>query len=147
MEPGMKFKMLLILGAVISLLSGCVSKQLVPMPDQTKAIEDSSKARIYVVRPTSIGGAVPFTVWDGDKKVGSTRPNGYICWERPPGDTVIRSEAENTATLQLKCESGKVYYIGQHVTIGWLYSRNQLRLMADDEGKKKVAACSPSRVQ
>ncbi|HXU79707.1 MAG TPA: hypothetical protein VN794_24205 [Methylomirabilota bacterium] len=39
--------------AATLLLVGCASTvQYVPMPDQTKAVEDPSKGRIYVMRPS-----------------------------------------------------------------------------------------------
>ena len=139
---------LLMLGTLLALSSGCAStKQFVPLPDQTKSIEDPSRARIYVVRPTSLGGAISMTVSDGAKKIGSTGPNGYLCWERDPGDTEIRSKAENTAKLPLKCEAGMVYYIGQHVRMGILFARNKLTMLTDAAGKEKVSKCKPPQVQ
>jgi hypothetical protein len=53
---------------VAAFLVGCASpRQFVPMPDQSKTIEDPSKGRIYVIRPSSFGGAVGMNVADGGK--------------------------------------------------------------------------------
>jgi len=140
--------MSLLLGASIALLSGCAStRQLVPLPDQTKSVEDVSKARIYVVRPTSFGGAVSMAVLDGETKIGDTGPNGYLCWERTPGDTEIQSKSENTAKLPLKCEAGAVYYIKQHVIMGVMIARTKLSLLTDAEGKERVLKCKPPKVK
>lgn len=141
-------KVVLLLGTIIALSSGCAStKQLVPLPDQTKTIEDSSKARIYVLRPTTLGSAIAMTVWDAETKIGSTGPNGYLCWERTPGETEIRSRSENTVALPLTCKAGEVYYIGQHVRMGILFARTKLSVLPNEEGKEKTSKCKPPKVQ
>ena len=144
----MKFtKMLLMLGAVISLSSGCAStKQLVALPDQTKTIEDSTKARIYVLRPIFLPPLISMTVSDGEEKIGSTGPNGYLCWERAPGETEIRSKSENTAVLPLTCKAGEVYYIGQHARVGALFARTSLSLLTEEQGKEKLTKCKPPHI-
>jgi hypothetical protein len=144
----MKFtNMLLMLGAVIALSSGCATKQLVPLPDQTKVIEDPSKARIYVLRPIFLPPLIPMTVSDGDQKIGSTGPHGYLCWERAPGETEIRSKSENTAVLPLTCKAGEVYYIGQHARVGFSYARTALSLLSEEQGKEKMTKCKPPHIK
>jgi len=65
------------LTAVLVLCTGCASTmQYRPLPDQGLRVEDPSKARIYVVRPTAFGGAIAMDVTDGDKRIGRTGPNG-----------------------------------------------------------------------
>ena len=135
-------RIVFMVGVIIVLSSGCAStKQLVPLPDQTKTVEDSSKARIYVIRPVLIASAISMSVSDGEMKVGSTGPKGYLCWERAPGTTEIRSKSENTAVLPITCKAGEVYYIGQHVRMGILFARNNLSLLTEDEGKAKLSKC------
>ena len=133
--------------ALVGFLSGCAStKQFVAFPDQTKRVEDPNKARIYVVRPTSLGGAVSMDVRDGGKIIGSTGANGYLCWERNPGAMEITGKAENTVKLPLTVEKGGVYYIQQHVKMGFLMARNKLSLLSEAEGKEKVKQCKPPTI-
>ncbi len=133
---------------VAAMAVGCAStKQFVPFPDQSKQIENPEMSRIYVMRPTSFGSAIPMDVMDGQKLVGVTGPNGYLCWERKPGETTIVGRAENTVTLPLTLEKGLVYYIQQHVRMGWAKARNKLRLLPQQEGKEKVAECKPPSVE
>jgi len=140
-------KTLLVLGAVIVLSSGCATKQFVPLPDQTKVIEDPSKARIYVLRPIFLPPLISMTVSDGEQKIGSTGPHGYLCWERAPGETEIRSQSENTAVLPLTCKAGEVYYIGQHARVGNLYARTALSILSEEQGKQKMTKCKPPSVK
>jgi len=130
-----------------SILMGCASTtQYVQLPDQSKPIEDPSKARIYVVRPTSFGAAVSMDVRDGDKIIGKTGANGYLCWEREAGQTEVVGKAENTSSLPVTAQEGMVYYIEQRVELGVMRARNRLTLLSEDEGKKKVGKCKPPKV-
>ena len=54
------------------------------------------------------------------------------------------SKAENKSTLELEVEAGKIYYIEQIPTMGFLYARNRLRLLDDVAGQEKLSACTLS---
>ena len=86
-------------------------------------------------------------VSDGGKPIGEIGPNGYLCWERQPGDSEIVSKAENTSKLALKTEKGTVYYIQQHVQLGILFARNKLTLLSEAEGNEKLKKCKPPKVK
>lgn len=130
---------------LISLVTGCAStKQFVPLPDQNKLV-GADKARIYVVRPTSMGCGVSMKVSDGGQLVGQTGPKSYLCWDRTPGTVAITSKAENKADLSLDTEAGKTYYIQQHVRMGFLYARTKLSLLSESKGQGFVAECSPAK--
>ena len=132
---------------VLVLGSGCAStQQFAHFPDQNRRVEDPEKARIYVVRPTSFAAAVSMRVSDGKTVIGKTGPNGYLCWERSPGEMEILSKAENTARLPLTVEKNKVYYVGQHVRMGILFARNSLSSLPESDGEAKVAKCRPPKL-
>ena len=91
---------LIIVANCMALLAGCASTtQYVPLPDQSKRIEDSNKARISVVRPTSFGRAVSLKVRDGDRLIGNIGPNKYLCWEHPVGQMELIGKAEGKSKL------------------------------------------------
>lgn len=130
--------------AVMILVSGCVAThQSVPLPDQSVAIENPALARIYVLRPTSFACVIAMRIDDNGKTIGETGPNGYLCWEREPGAIEITGTAENTARLPITVDQGETYYIGQHIRFGFLFARNKLRLMDEEEGKAKLKKCKP----
>lgn len=126
--------------------SSCATKQYAPFPDQSKTVENPAFGRIYVVRPSGFGCAVPMHVSDGEKKIGRTGGTGYLCWEREPGSTVIRSTAENSATVPLDVERGEVYYLLQSVHMGVIRARTRLDLVDDTEGEKLVGKCPKPKV-
>lgn len=143
----MKIKLLLFLPVIALLLTGCSStQQFVRFPDQNKVVEDSSKGRIYVMRPATVGAAISMDVADDGEIIGSTGPHGFLCWEREPGDTVISSKAENTSAVKVSVQAGKVNYIFQHMEFGWISARNRLDIVSEDEGKKVLKECNPPKV-
>jgi hypothetical protein len=125
-------------------LSACAAtKQFVPLPDQSKTIDDPTKGRIYVMRPTSFGAAIPMTVNDGSAGIGQTGPKGFLCWERSPGDAQIESRSEGLSVAHVKVKAGTAHYIFQHIKMGVLQARSELELVPEDEGKKILMKCKP----
>ena len=141
-------KTLVLVGILAGMGMGCATtKQVVPLPDQSKLIADATKARIYVMRLSYIGADCSATIWDGPQKMGSMAAKGYLCWERDPGDTVIRvfQPVTKQATLPIKCEKGQTYYIRHAVNIG-TPSQCTLDLMPQSEGAAQLLKCKPPRV-
>jgi hypothetical protein len=131
------------------LLVGCAgTKQYVPMPNQSRPVDDPAKGRIYVMRPASIGSAVSMGVTDGGKPIGVTGPHGYLCWERQPGDTIVTSSSESENRLSLRVEASKVYYLFQHLRMGVWVARSELELLKDEnEAREVLKKCKPAKVQ
>ena len=124
--------------------AGCATTcQSVTIPDQSKKIDNPQMARIYVVRPTAFGGAISIRITDNDKYIGNTGPNGYLCWERQTGKAEIAGKAENISTVTLDVKADEVYYICQHIKMGWWYARNELEVINADKGKEFLNKCKP----
>lgn len=131
-----------LVGLVGFLAVGCAStKQYVAIPNQSAIVENPEKARIYVLRPVSIGGMVPMEVQDGEIVVGETGPRGALCWERDPGPADITSHAENVDFLRIETEKGMVYYLLQKVKMGFFVARTKLELLMKDEGPETLQKC------
>jgi hypothetical protein len=104
-------------------------------------------ATVYVVRPSNMGFAIRFSVYVDVKSdeylVGSTKGGQYICFAMAPGTRQIMSQAENTATLPINGEKGKVYFVQQEPRTGILFARNALSLLSEVEGKYWVKRLTP----
>lgn len=141
-------KKVLFLIGIVAIVSGCAStRQYVKFPDQSVDLEDPAKARIYVARPTSFGGAVSMTVSDGDIVIGKTGPKGYLCWERNPGEMTLTGKAENADLEKMSIQQGYVYYFEQKVKMGILMARNDIIQVEGEEGRKIVSKCKPPKVE
>lgn len=138
------------LGALVTalLVTGCASSvQYVKMPDQTKTNEDPTKGRIYVLRPSSFGGAVGMNVADGTTPIGNTGPGGYLCWEREPGDVIVSSNGENTSQVSLPVRPSSVHYILQNIRMGIWMARTDLEVIDEAKAQKELKHCKPAKVQ
>jgi hypothetical protein len=144
----MKYTFAITTLAAAFMLTGCAgSKQFVPMPDLSKSIEDPSKGRIYVFRPSSFGGAVGMNVADSGNPVGATGPGGYLCWEREPGDVIVSSTAENTSRVSLPVRPGSIHYILQSIRMGIWMARTELEVVDEERAKKELKKCKPAKIE
>ena len=137
----------LFLFSMMMSIFGCASaKQYVPLPDQKVEVEDQNKARVYVLRPSLIGSAVPMAVKDGNKLIGDTGGGSFLCWERDVGDGQITGKAENESWVKVYFDKGKRYYILQRMQMGVLIARNKMEILSAEEGKKYMEKCKLPKV-
>ena len=140
--------LLLAAGAGCAALTKQISK-VAPLPDQGTTASDPDKARIYVMRCTSwLACREPATVWDQQMKIGSTGHHGYLCWERDPGDTVVRVFCLHGApvALPIKCEKGHTYFVSHTLKQRVGLDRLVLTLMPEDEGRQELARHKPPKM-
>ena len=135
----MKRVSLLLVAALV--ISGCAS---VPMGDPKKDTQAKTftvaqdKAGIYIYRNESFGAAVKMDVSIDGQVIGQTAAKTYFYKEVTPGKHVVSSTAENTDTLEVDVKPGTLAFIWQEVKMGFLYARNELHIVPEEEGKKGV---------
>lgn len=143
----MKAKLFLAAGCVLMVvLSGCVTtRQVAPLPDLTVDIADAAMARVYVLRPATVGSAVPFDIYANDTHIGVLGPDSFLCWESAPGTIELLAKSENSNTLSLTTEAGNIYYVHAHVRMGVVMARVKLELLDEAKGKEVLAKCKPAK--
>jgi len=104
----------------------------------------ADKALIYVVRPTMKGNKIQTKLAVNGKWMGVNRGHNYFFFTLDPGEHYFCSKAENKSVMALKVEPGKTYFVEQKIKMGFMKARNQLALLSDEEGKKKLAKSHPS---
>jgi hypothetical protein len=118
--------------------------QRIPLADQTKRIEDESKARVYVLRPYNyVGCAVGYRILENRNYIGELGAGGYLCWETTPGNITLTSDT--TANLggtkwnmDLKLEPGVVYYLQAHIV-----AEKFLEALDPAVGERLLKKCQP----
>lgn len=145
----MKAPTLWFAGLCAALISGCAaSRQYVALPDQTKRVEDLSKGRLYVLRPDSgFFESGSLYVSDDGKLIGRNGSGGFLSWERLPGDTIITGVAEGTSRVPVSVQAGKVYYILQHIKMGFISGRNELKIIDEEKGTELLRRCQPPKLE
>lgn len=134
-------KKMIVVTAVASVLAGCASVPLgdAKMDAQAKTfVAPKDKAGLYIYRNESMGAVAKMTVVIDGQTVGQTAAKTFIYKEVPPGKHVITSIAENTDTLEMDAQPGKLAFIWQEVKMGILSARSKLHLVSTEEGKKGV---------
>jgi len=109
-------------------------------------------ALIYVVRPSGMGGVVRFNIFVNDPKkedmeAGFTRGGKYIYFYLAPGNYTLYSVAENTAEGTISVEANKTYYLEQVPSMGFLFARNQIKLLDEVEGKYSLKKCEQGEIK
>ncbi len=113
----------LILGLLFLFLMGCAgsSKYMVKAtPPQGPA---PGKAMVYFIRPSGVGFAINFQIWDSTYFVGLSQAKSYFAYQCDPGKHLFLGIAENKIAIAADLEAGKSYYIGTNVRMGVVKAR------------------------
>lgn len=122
-------------------LAGCAS---VPSgdPAQDAALKTFAiapeRAGLYVYRDEVIGAAVPMSVHVDGAPLGRTMARTYLYRELAPGRHTVTSSAENTDTLEMEVEAGRLAYVRQEVRMGLFSARTRLHRVGEAEGRRGV---------
>jgi hypothetical protein len=98
-------------------------------------------ALLYVLRPTSAAFAIKSWFFRDQEVLGVNKGSSYFFVTLAPGKHVLWSKSENVDALELEAQSGKTYYVQQHVRIGGLKARTNIELLDDAEGAERLAKC------
>ena len=108
------------LGLVLALgMAGCAgsSKYMVkaepptvgPPPDQ---------ALVYFLRPSGLGFAINFQIWDRERFIGLSQAKSYFAYLCAPGPHLFIGIAENKVAVEAELAPGKSYYILTEPRVG-----------------------------
>jgi len=114
-------------------LFGCAStSQFVKYPRGESL--GSGTARIYVLRPSILGGGIKMKVYANDRIIGKTGPKSYLCWDVKVGEYTLKSVAENVDYFTINAKAGKTYFIVQKPKFGIVSYRASLQILEEKEG-------------
>lgn len=110
----------LLLLAGLLLLASCAgkSKYMMPSTNPYSKGAPADKAVVYFMRPSGMGFAINFQIWDGTKFIGLSQAKSYFAYECDPGKHLFMGFAENKVAVQADLAAGKEYYIGTNVRMG-----------------------------
>lgn len=138
-------KKLAVAALAMAVLAGCAS---VPKGDPAqdaalKAFQVApDQSGIYIYRNESFGAAVTMDVAIDGQAVGQTGANTYLYKQVAPGKHTVTSSAENTSTLEVDAQPGRLVYIWQEVKMGMISARTQLHEVSETQGKSGVGETS-----
>lgn len=140
----------------LAFASGCAStRQHVPLPSQSRTVENPAKCRIYVFRPEAmLGGIAKMKIMDGGMVIGDLGMRSYLCWERDPGPATVFMDFYTSDDMivnmreDLDAQRGVVYYLQAGLLTMNPYSSDTNKLdrlfrLSDEEGKRLLQTCKP----
>jgi hypothetical protein len=93
-------------------LAGCAgSSKYMVKADAPTAGPPPDKALVYVMRPSGMGFAINFQVWDRDQFIGLSQAKSYFAYLCAPGRHLFIGIAENKVAVEAYLAPGKSYYI------------------------------------
>ena len=111
-----------ILGAIsivlIFLIVGCAGSSKYMAKAAPVTAPSADKALVYFMRPSGLGFAINFQIWDGDRFIGLSQAKSYFGYQCDPGKHLFIGIAENKRGIEADLEAGKSYYIITQVRMG-----------------------------
>jgi hypothetical protein len=138
----MSRRLLPLLLVVFSLsLGGCIASGLMnEVPDEQRVSKPApGKALVYFVRPSSFGGAIQASVFDGDKYIGTTSAKTHIAYQAKPGKHMFMIIAENADFMEADLRAGKTYHAIVQARMGAWKARFSFRPQNGQTSKSRLA--------
>ena len=114
----MKFVSKCILALMVLVFMGCAGSSKYMQPATTMVQTSPDKAIVYFMRPSGIGFAINFQIWDGDRFIGLSQAKSYFGYQCAPGKHLFIGIAENKRGLEADLEAGKAYFAITQVRMG-----------------------------
>lgn len=110
--------MLILLGLTPLFTSGCSSAGSFMI--ETKPISEpkQGKALVTLIRPSRLGGAIAFGMWDGGNLIGVLQAGNCIQYEALPGEHYFLARAENWSCVKADLAANKHYVIKANPFMG-----------------------------
>lgn len=103
---------------ILIVIAGCAGSSRYMVKSTPIEGPSSGKALVYFMRPSGVGFAVNFQIWDGDHFVGLSQAKSYFAYQCDPGRHLFIGIAENKRAVEADIEAGKSYYIITQVKMG-----------------------------
>ncbi len=103
---------------IVILFAGCAGTSRYMVTATPIEAPSSGKALVYFMRPSGMGFAINFQIWDGDHFIGLSQAKSYFAYECAPGRHLFIGMAENKRGVEADLEAGKSYYIITQVKMG-----------------------------
>ena len=103
---------------VFILVGGCAGSSKYMVKATPIEGPPADKALVYFMRPSGIGFAINFQIWDGEHFIGLSQAKSYFAYECDPGTHLFIGIAENKRAVQANLEAGKSYFVVTQVKMG-----------------------------
>ncbi|MCP3898279.1 MAG: hypothetical protein GY707_00945 [Desulfobacteraceae bacterium] len=113
-----KLKLVLIGFCFMLVFVGCKSTGMIPVEPVDVSNIDKNTVLVTFLRPSFMGSAIQFGMWDGEKFIGHLSSSSYIQYKTTPGKHLFLARAENWACVEADLEGGKSYFMIGNARMG-----------------------------
>lgn len=117
------------IAVLLTSLASCVSSNHmteVP-PEQRVVAPEPGKALVVFLRPSSFGGAIQASVFDGKDYIGTVSANTQVPYQASPGEHMFAVIGESADFMKATLDAGKTYYAIVQARMGFWKARFSLR--------------------
>lgn len=117
---------------MVVLITGCGPSHMVakePCIDIRGVKPVEGKAALVVGRTTIFGGGINFENYLNKTFIGTTKGRSFFITSVDPGDHYITAHGENYASMLIRFEAGKTYYVQNEVRMGAFMARAKVELV------------------
>ncbi len=119
-------------------LAGCTPLPPSPQDIQAKKFEAvPGEAVIYVVRDSLDFSYDEAPIYIGEKVLVTTYPGTYYRWVVPAGRHTIAGYGQDSGTITVAVEQGKIYFVQQRVT-HFAVTNSTLSVVSEAQGRAVV---------
>ena len=127
MKSNERFSAAWILSLCLVCVTGCASY---PAMTKTGPLEyGPDYAVVNFIRPSILGSAIAFGIWDRARPVGVITPECCIQYKADPGEHVFLARSENWSAVKANLASGKTYTILVEPRLGFWKARVHLTVI------------------
>ncbi len=98
--------------------AGCGNAGSIMVKAEPVAKFGDDQTLVTFIRPSIIGGAISFGLFDGNKTIGVLSPGKRIDYVTTPGEHYFLARAENWSCVKANLEANKHYVIKTNVVMG-----------------------------
>jgi len=103
---------------VLLTVMGCAGSSKYMVKSAPIAGPSPDKAIVYFMRPSGLGFAINFQIWDGDRFIGLSQAKSYFAYECDPGRHLFIGIAENKRGVEADLAVARSYYVITQVKMG-----------------------------
>ncbi len=144
---GRRARLTLLVALIAPVVTNCASVSKAPSEhsDAAKTFEPpADRGVVYLYRKgRAVGAALSTQIKINGQDAGGTGPGTFFRWELRPGAyTFLASTSESSATVQVRVEAGKLFFIEQREKLGLQQGRVSLNVKDEQTGKSDVSGLS-----
>ena len=135
-------KSILIISSIF-LLASCATTHMAKTDKAPDLSSHPDKATLVIIREAWLGGGIVFWNYLDRKLIGETKGKNYFVTPVTPGPHYVVVATENTGVAHFDFKSGKIYFLGEGVTMGvWRARTTGFYPMTLEDATNAMKSCS-----